>query len=228
MNPLVSNGQFISARKPLPGRRGGLWALIASFCIIAFAEATTINPLNQSDPSGFTVSNSTNNWGRGWKFTVNVDDLYVTELGLNTPEDTGQFSIVLWDFATQTALASVAGQSGGPAWNFVPISPIALVNGSSYVVELYAGTSGSRAFYFADSLGPEWYPTGDITYNTMQFCNSCGAATFPTLTLDGFHFGVVDIGYQVGEPVNTIPEPSTFVLLGIGLLGLCGYSRKKN
>jgi len=63
---------------------------------------------------------------------------------------------------------------------------------------------GGTAWYYADSL-----------------VGSAG----DTLNLGGGNFAVVLDGS--GNGVSTVPEPSAFLLLGVGLLGLVGWRRRK-
>ena len=59
------------------------------------------------------------------------------------------------------------------------------------------------------------------TYNGIKFTNTGSSA-------DYFGFDDMTIGtYEQINP-NPVPEPSTILLMGIGLLGLVGYSRKRS
>lgn len=200
-----------------------LVAVSLFFAPITLALATTINPLNQASPSGMST-NTVPNWARGWQFTVNVADVWVTELGLITPS-TGNYEIYLFDVATETALASTSASGGSSSWQFDSITPVELTNGSDYLVELY-GVGDDQTYFYGTSN--TFKPTGAIEYVTMKYCNECSPGEFPTLTLDGYNYGLPDIGYQIGKPgQEPIPEPTTMLLFGTGLAGLAAVRRRK-
>lgn len=57
----------------------------------------------------------------------------------------------------------------------------------------------------------------EMAFDSISFSNTNGS--------DWFGFDDMTIG--VYEQINTVPEPSTVLLVGVGLVGLVGYSRKK-
>lgn len=191
--------------------------LAASSC---FASATLINPLDQFDPGSFNINPNVTNWGRGWQFSVNADDVWVTQLGLITPT-TGNYSLSLFDVSAHTEIASIDNLSGGNSWEFFDIAPIELSNGSNYIVELFG--IGTNAYYFSTAFTE---PTGTIDYVDMKYCNSCAPGTYPTNTLQGYMYGIPDISYQIGAPTNQVPEPSILALVGMGLAG-AGFVRRR-
>jgi hypothetical protein len=85
---------------------------------------------------------------------------------------------------------------------------------------------GQSAYYYGtDAL---LQPTGDIDYVTMQYCNNCTENTFPTNTLNGHNYGLVDFAYQLTKPQqNDVPEPATIALFALGILGLTARRFKK-
>jgi len=62
--------------------------------------------------------------------------------------------------------------------------------------------------------------------NQIEFNFSEYTILFDTSTLQ-YIGGVMYDGRAYIEQVNTVPEPSTMLLLGSGLIGLAGYGRKK-
>jgi hypothetical protein len=85
--------------------------------------------------------------------------------------------------------------------------------------------SGSEHIDLSQSLNP-------ISSITLTFTDvSFSTWSSPSVTLyDAFVRGYLEIdGEQIGElPIGEgIPEPSTMLLLGSGLIGLAGYGRKK-
>lgn len=179
-----------------------------------------IHALGDGDTSGFN-NGGVDNYVRGWRFQANAN-VNVLELGASTPHLEGEaFSVVLWDFGTQALLAQsdfISDGSNGWQWAALP-SAVSLSSGNQYIVAVY---SAIGHYYFESfQSGSPWLPTGDIQYLDMRYANSASVNTFPTNVLSNYQYGVPDIGYELA---GQVPEPSTFVLAGLGLAaaGLLG------
>lgn len=200
-----------------------LATLALSLVLLApVAEATTIRPMDEINPTGST-NNPGFDWGRGYTFTADTADIYVTELGLATPA-TSIYAIGLWDLTNSVQLALLTGiQSVANTWVFGGITPIALTQGNFYAVTLY-GNSGEYYYYTTD---PAYQPnTADISYVDMRYCNGCNETTLPTAILTGYNYGYVDIGYQIGSP-SPVPVPAAGLLLLGALGGLSIVARRR-
>ena len=154
-------------------------------------------PMGQQDPaaSGFTASApfGTVDLNIGWRFKVNTDDVIVTQLGCNYPAGAPGVTVTLFDVATQSVLAQeVCGP--GTGWQFVTLAnPVALNNGSEYVIaSLLLGSIGP---YFHSTPPASWVPTGDIELLDNQYALSGSANDFPATSLGAAQYGVVDFGY---------------------------------
>ncbi|MYM68100.1 DUF4082 domain-containing protein [Pseudoduganella sp. FT55W] len=195
---------------------------------LAFASLTTnaatIHPLGDQLPVGFSTNNYFSGNARGWEFTAGVAGISVSELGI-APVSSGSYTVSLWDVATQSVLAQTTiSNVSGEQWNWANLTtPVALTMGASYLV-MGIGNDSGQSYYYGSGLPSSWYPTGDINYTRMMYCNGCTANSYPYDTLSGYQYGVVDIGYTV----NAVPEPSTYAMLGLGALVVGLAIRRKS
>jgi len=74
-----------------------------------------------------------------------------------------------------------------------------------------------------NTSGPTWYAANFIGVDQLVF-SSFGGIYHQGLNGGGTHFAMDDFTYNETAPV---PEPSTILLLGAGLLGLVGFNRKR-
>jgi hypothetical protein len=188
------------------------------------ANATPIHSLGDQAPVGFSTNNIFSGNARGWEFNAGVSNINISQLGI-APASGGSYTLSLWDVLSQTVLAQTTiSNVVGSAWNWANLSSsVALTAGRDYLV-MGIGNDSNQSYYYGSGLASSWYPTGDINYVSMKYCNGCTSNTFPTSTLNGYQYGLVDIGYTVGA---VVPEPSTLAILGLGLFGLAAARRRK-
>lgn len=191
------------------------------------AQAAVIYPIGNASTAGFANGAFAGPSPRGWDFVIN-QPITVVQLGVNAG-DSIPITLTLWDVTTQTILAQTVENSTAFAWEFATLStPVNLTPGDTYSVIGWADTTGSgNPWYIYNNTPPaEFNPAGTVTYLNSRFSNSGDANTFPTGTLASpAQYGVTDIGYTLGAP--TVPEPSSLVLLGSGILGMAGLLRRK-
>jgi len=82
-------------------------------------------------------------------------------------------------------------------------------------------------FYINEVVDPSWT---SLAFYLSEFTSTATPdSMFPGLTLSG---GAINsyVSFDEGaipQEVTPVPEPSTYMLLGLGMLGLIGFSRKK-
>jgi hypothetical protein len=199
------------------------FVLIGWLIMAQSAYSSTVYPLGMVDSSGAN-STSPDGWGRGYSFSVTTADVWVTDLAWNTPSDLSfGYEIGLWNMDTQTQIASAANLVGtGGTWVTTAVSPVELSFGGNYAVTLYS--FDGDVFWSGESA---FIPnTADISYTSAQYCRACTLGTFPNMTLAGYNYGLVDIGYQIGEP-SPVPLPAGLPLLAVAIAGFAFVKRNR-
>jgi hypothetical protein len=178
--------------------------------LMASGAVAATHPLEGLNPADYGFAqNNPSAWFRGWEFTVNADNITVTELGMRMPFAGDQVYLELWDSSTQSLLATTdLVTTAANDWRYFSLdSSVPLDNGGTYTVGILSLSQGTY-WYAGPNLAPEWYPTGDIEYQTMRYHNNA-YSSYPTSTLAGYQYGVPDIGY--------IPAPASIALLALGV-----------
>lgn len=79
--------------------------------------------------------------------------------------------------------------------------------------------------FYTSFLAPDWT---HISWYFYEFDGTAKTTSdFPDITGTGYQSFVSFDEGAIPQEVTSVPEPSTYMLLGLGILGLIGFSRKK-
>ncbi len=143
-----------------------------------------------------------NNNSRGFEFTPNTD-LTLTHMGLRIPGTTGTYTWVIFETASQTIVhqqpVTIVPTIG--VWEYEPISaPVTLNQGTNYILILNHQGTQSTPYYYETNNQVNF----NLTYVQMRYCNSCGPTTFPSSTLNNYHYGTPDFLFNTCATPNQV------------------------
>ncbi len=210
-----------------------LVVLIYSLCTPA-AQATSIPAVTFNQDIWSVATPIGVNETIGWQFTVSgsilVTNLGVFDSGLGgsgLPNGLADAHTVgIWDTNSATLLVSAPMNTGttDPLVNqfrYVSATPTLLGPGTYTIGATWVANSDD---YIANAaIVPGSFFTGPgITYLRDEYIQS-NSLVMPTSSLGGsFDPAMFGPNFEY----NTVPEPTTMILLGSGLLGLWGFRRK--
>jgi hypothetical protein len=157
----------------------------------------------------------------GWSFITN-EAVKVTALDAFDPTGTGAGGVRLYT-ASGTVLASAKVTTSDPKQG----SPISFYSAAITPVSLKA----DMTYYIAEDLGSTTTANGNVTglmtVSAIKYGSEVAAAgqgMDPTTdaTMGMFSPGIFGPNFDIAAVGASVPEPGSFALLGIGLLGLLG------
>jgi hypothetical protein len=208
---------------------------VATWLLAANASlADTIAVDGFTPPFGINAENDLNR-ALGWSFSVDTS-LTVKELGVWDADGDGfgqSHRVGIWTEAgsllgsalVQAGTATPAQGPGvaGGLFRFAPVSDIVLDVGESYIIG--AHFNGDDEFIY-DAAGMS--TASEVNFVETRFGDPGSAFSFPNsnFVLSGHPELVGRLGL-VGPNFTYVPEPSTAVLFGFGLIGLATSRRRR-
>jgi len=210
--------------------------------------------LSNASTIGFTINPSDewasfdgDDWVLGFSFIVN-NPITVTELGVYDYMNDGlidshQVALFSSDGNVLSQITINAGTSGTLSNNFRfgSTNPVALEQGDIYYIGAYYPSSNSSDWSLSDPYAHAFESfniASQITFEDRRYeveWDGTGDLPFPQLLGDpGMDFGYGYFGpnfkFTATPETGTtiVPEPTTMLLFGLGLLGLARVSRRKN
>ncbi|MCD6389879.1 MAG: PEP-CTERM sorting domain-containing protein [Desulfobulbaceae bacterium] len=210
-------------------------------CLLLLPVGASAITITINDPAGDQIGDSVFD---SFFIEYTVDETLSITIGTNYPEAGYQVG----DWNTLPADLLLDGGSNGKGWDYA----IPLVDHDSFTAgEIYSITSLKISDDFEPSSGGYGYNNGvpvqiesgtALPYHGNWVWNDVGSDPAYNIGYIEFNWywttdGGTDpltIGWATAtcanDPIgmNPVPEPSTILLMGIGLLGLVGYSRKRS
>jgi hypothetical protein len=199
-------------------------AILASATIAARADAIagvtggTLIGIEINDPEGIS-----------WTQTGSYKDVTISAFLSSLGGNNGTGTVYLTDqigpgttVADQIAETAVSGLASVPATATTLFTGLDLGPGTYYLIT--ARNLGGGGLGWNDYDGAAAIPGISGTNNFDEFAN--GEAAYPPAS-SFFSVGTNELDFAVTGDIAATPEPSSLILLGTGLFGIVGMTRRK-
>lgn len=177
----------------------------------------------------------------GWQFTVGINPIKVTELGYQDFGVDGLLAshqVGIWRLSDQFLINSVVvpnGTSGTLNGHFryaALASPSTLISGETYLISGLDSGFDSHVWDAEIGVPNSNMDVSGFSVDSAITIGAAGTAHGPFQASFGFPttLGVPDARTALMGPnlrFAVVPEPSTFVNMGLGLIGLAGYGWRR-
>ncbi len=195
--------------------RFGLLCLLFTFF---HQQALSAQSFSATDQVILTVENGFNSGegARGFAFIPN-STIFITEIGLRTPDISTPFEFVIWERGTSTKVhqQTITISTVGVYEYFPVTAPITLTSGVEYISTFYA--PNGTGYYYGDNNSQI---NANLTYQEVVFCNNCNTSTMPISTIQNAHYGVADFMFQLTPPASSNTDVPTLSEWGLIILAL--------
>jgi hypothetical protein len=196
------------------------------FSILAYFSSSASATVILSPVGGFDTINPSGTYVYGWEFDV-ISDITVDQLAFYDAGQDGlaeSHEIGIWDPLGSLLVSATIGAGGGAPldglFRLVDVVDTFLSMGSGYIIgATNVDVDRMRVDTVSLVVGPE------IEWVTSRFTDSGGVLVRPTNT--GGRDAYFGPSFTITENSGNVPVPGTVALIGLGLVGLGCWRRKR-
>ncbi len=194
-------------------------SLLLLFLLTFFQQTLSAQSFSATDQVILSSASVFNDDGaRGFAFTPNTT-IYITEIGLRTPDSNTSFEFIIWERGTATKVhqQTITISTVGDYEYFPVTAPITLSSGVQYLSTFYGLKNDG---YYIQTGNPQI--NTNLTYHSAILCanGGCDTNTMPMIPFPNAHYGAPDFMFQLTDPSSNpkVPTLSEWGLIILALL----------